>query len=193
MKLAALLVLALLCSPVLFAQQQRVENLSQIHIGAGYMPIVRFTPTSLDYSINQMSRFTIGINYLQGYIKVNTLFTQMVPNGNYPNCLMFDNSIAYQYHLPFTNSFTVFVGGQLGLNTIKYEYINFTATSQSIETETTAGVEVGLQYLLHQRFGLTASYKRMRIYATPRNNISLADIGIVYLFKPSQKLKTWLE
>lgn len=175
------------------AQKPKTESLSQFHIGAGWVPVFNFKPTNIDYTMSQMARLTLGVNYLRGYIKANIQYANMIPQGNYPNCMMFDNSISYQYHLKFTNSFTAFVGGQLGLNTIKYEYINFTATSQSIETETSAGLEVGVQYLLHKQFGFNASYKRMRIYATPRNNLSLADIGIVYFFKPSQKLQTWLE
>lgn len=183
----------LLSTKILFAQQQKIESLSQFHIGAGWVPVLKFTPSTLDYTANQMARFSFGVNYLNGYIKANVQYSNMVPQGNYPNCLMVDNSIAYQYHLRFGKNFSFFAGAQLGLNTIRYEYINFSATSQSIETETTAGIEFGIQQLVLKKVALTCSYKLMRIYATPRNDLSLVDIGVVYFFEPSKKLAIWLQ
>lgn len=61
----------LLTAKIIVAQQPKIESLSQFHIGAGWVPVLKFAPTNLDFTTNQMARFTFGINYLKGYIKAN--------------------------------------------------------------------------------------------------------------------------
>jgi hypothetical protein len=174
------------------AQKQKLALLSQVHLGVGYVPVLSFKPSPFDYSTNEMARFTIGINYLSGYIKANIQYAEMMPNGLLPGCVMLDNSIAYQYHLSLPKKFTVYGGVQVGLNTIKYEYNNF-SIHRIYETELSGATEIGLQKIVWNSLGMHCGYKLMRIYATPRNTLGMVDIGLTYFFNPSQKIKTWLE
>lgn len=176
----------------LFAQQKKVESLSQIHLGIGWEPVLNFSPSSLDYVTNHMTRFTVGVNYLNGYIKFNTQYANMITHGALPKCMMLNNSLAYQYHVYLPKSFSVYIGGQIGLNTIKFEYNDF-SKYRIYETELSAGAEIGLQKILFDKIGINYSFKLLHIFATPRNDISTMDIGFIYLFKPNNKLKTWLE
>jgi hypothetical protein len=176
----------------LFAQQKKIESLSQFNLGIAWVPVLHVSPSFLDYTIDNMTRFTLGVNYLNGYIKVNTQYANMIANKPLPSCVMLDNSLAYQYHFYLPNNFSIYLGGQVGLNTIKFEYNNY-SKHRIYETELSTGAEIGLQKKLFNKIGIHCSFKLLHIFATPRNDINTLDVGFTYFFKPNNTLKTWLE
>jgi hypothetical protein len=175
------------------AQQQTIPNLSQLHIGVGYLPVLNFSPDSLDYNPSEMARFTIGFNYMKnGYFKYNLQYASLTSsNPQHPNCELFDNSLAYLHYFRLLKGLSLYSGGQVGLNTVLYHQAIF--DDRKRETEVSAGLELGIEMRVIPNLGLSGSYKLQRIFATPRNTLSMVDIGVIYYFNSSDKLKTWLE
>lgn len=175
------------------AQEKRPANLSQIHLGIGYMPVLHFSPETFDYIPSQMLRLTIGSNYMSGYLKANLQYTHIVSDNQRPDCNMFDNSLSYLYYVRLYKGLSIYAGAQIGLNTIQFEDDSALVEDRKRETEVSSGLELGIEMRVIPKLGISGSYKLQRIFATPRNNLSMIDIGLVYYFNSSEKLKQWLE
>lgn len=177
------------------AQQQNLPNLSQLHIGAGFLPVLNFSPDSLDYNPSEMVRFTVGLNYLKnGYFKYNLQYSALTSsNPQHPNCRLFDNSLSYLHYFRLYKNISIYAGAQLGLNTVLYEEHDLDLGDRKRETEVSTGLETGIEIRVIPKLGFSGSYKLQRIFATPRNTLSMIDIGIVYYFNSNETLKQWLE
>lgn len=188
--------LSILAAKMVVAQTSPEANLSQVHVGVGYMPVIQFSPGNFPYQPSQFFRLTAGVNYLKGYIKGNCQYTKIIANNPsvYPTSLMFDNSIGYLYSQKLFKQIHLFGGGQIGLNAIFFDVEGTNLSSnRSSEIEMSAGIELGVEYRFYKNFGLSASVKQQRIFATPNNNLVLADFGLTYYFNPKTGLKKWLE
>jgi hypothetical protein len=179
----------------ILAQTNKIPNLSQLHVGIGYMPILRFKPTTFDYTPNNLKQATIGLNYGSGYIKYRFQYAFIEPtNTFYPDCRIFDNSLGYTHFVKLFNGGYLFAGAQVGLNTF---YMDVSGSSlsanRSLETEMSSGIELGLEVRLKNKLGFVAAFKQQRIFALPRNDLSMIDLGMVYYFGSNAKLKKWLE
>lgn len=174
------------------AQEQKLANLSQIHIGAGYMPVLHFTPDTLDYKPEGMIKLSLGVNYLKGYLKLNFQYASLVTASANPSCNMYDGSLSYLYFIPVYKGFALFAGGQAGLNTIHFRGDNVPA-DRNFETEVSGGLEAGIEKRFKNRLGVSCAYQFQRIFATPRNNVSMLNIGVTYYFHSNEKVKKWLE
>jgi hypothetical protein len=177
------------------AQQQNTPNLSQLHIGAGFLPVLSFSPDSLDYNPSEMMRFTVGFNYLtNGYFKYNFQYGSLASsNPQHPDCHLFDNSLSYLYYFRLPRNIAIYSGAQLGLNTVLFDGDEASLGDRKRETEVSSGLEIGVEIRVIPSLGLSGSYKLQRIFATPRNTLSMIDIGVIYYFKPNDKIKQWLE
>jgi predicted porin len=174
------------------AQERYNSNLSQLHISAGYMPVLQFSPDYLDYHPSAFTRLTLGLNYQHGYIQTHFQYAYLPSSDpQKPDTRIFDNSLAYLYTLPVYKGLSIRAGGQIGLNTIHFQ--TDVAGDRSFETEVSGGFEAGIELRVMQKLGLIGSYKLQRIFATPRNNLSMIDVGAVYYFNSNQTLKKWLE
>lgn len=184
------------CKVGLLAQSLNIPELSQLNVGIGYMPVLRFEPKYFDYTPQNFVRATVGVNYGKGYIRYQFQYTRITPNiaTSYPECMLFDNGIAYHYYLPISKYFYLFGGGQIGFNTY---YMDVQGTvlyaHRTFETEISCGLEIGTEFRLKNNLGFMASFKRQRILASPRNDMSMLDIGLIYYFKSSTTLKKWLD
>jgi hypothetical protein len=174
------------------AQEQKITDLSQLNAGVGYMPVLRFSPGTLDYRPTGTARLTLGANYLKGYIRYNLQYNSLEVYNQQPECKMFDNSLAYLYFIHLYRGLSLYAGGQVGLNTIHFGE-NELSEDRAFETEVSAGLETGAEWRIADKLGISCSYKLQRIFATPRNDLSMLDFGIIYYFKPNQKIKEWLE
>lgn len=174
------------------AQESKIDNLSQLQIGIGYAPVLVFTPTTLDYTSSSMVRFTLGTNYLKGSINYNLHYSSLTPSNGQPDCDMFDNSMSYQYRVKLYKKLFVSTGLQIGINTIHFKG-DSVSSGRSLESEISAGFDAGLQLYIGKGLGISCSYKLGRIFATPRNDLQMIDLGIFYNFKPNKTVKTWLE
>jgi hypothetical protein len=175
-----------------YSQKKRDPNFSRLHIGIGYLPVLHFSPQSSDYKPSEFLRLTIGSNYEKGHFKLNLQYTNMVSSYQQPNCLMLDNSLSYLYDIGISQQFYIFSGLQIGLNTIHF-YGSKVDDGRSIETEVSGGLEAGIAMRVIPKLDISVSYKLQRIFATPRNTLSMIDIGVVYYFNSSERLKKWLE
>lgn len=199
MKHFAIFLITLWCSfqnMYVLAQSTPLPNLSQLHLNLGYMPVIGFSPKKSDYIPKSMYRMTIGINYGKGYIKYNGQYT-VINSTNvslYPDAKMLDNSLGYSYFIPITKYGFVFIGAQLGLNTY---YMDVAGTNLSpnraLETELSSGFEVGMEIRIKKKLGMSVAFKQQRIFATPRNDLSMVDLGLTYYFNSTPKLKKWLD
>lgn len=178
-------------------KQKDIPNLSQLHVGFGFMPALAFEPVNFVYTPTNFKRATIGINYLNGYIKYNLQYSFIEASDSlkiYPNCKLLDNSIGYTYYIPLFKNGYIFGGAQLGLNT---RYMNVSGTKlssdASLETEMSSGLELGFEIRVKRKLGIGVSYKHQRIFSFPRNKLSLLDIGLVYYLNSNTKLKKWLD
>ncbi len=191
-RIGTLLYLFLLISVSVKAQQERTPNLSQIHIGVGFLPVLQFSPNNFDYSPSQMTRLSLGTNYLSGNINANLQYAYMTSPNQRPNCRMFDASLSYLYHITLPKNFFIYSGLQFGSNTIHFEGDDI-PDDRDFETEVSGGIEFGIEKRFRDKIGISCSYKLQRIFATPRNNLSMMDIGISYYFNSNDKLRQWLE
>jgi len=187
----AFLLLLLVLSINVKAQYKREPNLAQLNVSIGILPVLNFTPKLFDYIPTEMLRITFGVNYLKGYLKGNLQYTN-ITSTNRPNCIMLDKSISYIYSAHLYKGFFINGGFQVGLNSIRIDDKNLPDFLGS-ETELSSGFEFGVEKRFKNKLGVSYSYKLQRIFATPRNTFSILDIGLVYYFNSSDRLKKWLE
>lgn len=179
-----------------FAQTSAIPNLSQLHVGIGYMPVLNFKPTTFDYIPTSLKRVTLGVNYGNGYIKYHFQHALIKPNKPlYPDCNLFDNSLGYTHFIKvLKRGVYVFAGLQLGLNTYHMDVSGTNLSgNRSLETELSSGIEVGLEIRVKNKLGLNTAFKQQRIFASPRNDLYLIDLGLIYYLNSNAKLKTWLD
>jgi len=189
-------ILLIACQISLIAQSLNIPELSQLNIGFGYMPVLRFAPKYFDYTPQNFLRATIGVNFGKGYIRYQFQYTRITPDKatSYPDCMLFDNAIAYHYYFPISKHFYLFGGGQIGLNTYHMDVQGTVLyAARTFETEISSGLEIGTEFRMNNKLGLMASFKRQWIFAAPRNDMSMLDVGLIYYFKSSTALKKWLD
>lgn len=197
MKHIAFFLVTLMCSfQNSYAQVKPLPNLSQLHLNIGYMPVLTFSPQKADYIPKTMYRITLGINYGKGYLKYNGQYTSITSSNvnQYPDAKILDNSLGYSYFIPVTKYAFVFIGAQIGLNSY---YMDVSGTNlspdRSTETELSSGYELGMEIRIKKKFGISAAFKQQRIFAVPRNDLTLVDLGLAYYFNSAPKLKKWLD
>ncbi len=181
-----------MCIQSLKAQQKTDNYFNQLHIGFGYLPVVSMYSPTLEYSPTNMLRFTLGTNYGNGVFKTNFLYGKMIyPTNKLPNCDVYNVNLAYQYYVRLYKRLNVYGGIETGLHTIKFD-INLPNYAR-IETEMAAGAEIGLEAKLTPHISLNAGYRIQRIFSIPRVDFTFADVGVIYYFNKSDKIKQWLQ
>ncbi len=182
-----------ICIQNLNAQNKTDNYFNQLNIGIGYLPILTFSPTSIEYSPTNMFRVSLGANYGKGFFKGKMQYGKMISqNTMLPDCQVFNFNLAYEYYVPIFKFLDAYAGIETGLHNIKFDDPDVPFYSSN-ETEMVAGVEFGIAAKLSPKVSATCSYRIQRIFSTPRVDISFGDIGLIYYFNKSKKVQEWLQ